>query len=527
MGGADRQIRSATANVEALFHPVLNVDETNRCFARREIQMDINAGAQTTDHATFRMMKHLRIRGRLGSDLPPGPKSASLIGILPELGRDTLGVLKRTADEYGDVVRLPIGIGPVVLPMVLVRHPDHIDQVLSSANRNFQKSFTSLPARSIFGNGLLTSDGPAWVSQRQALRSLFSSARFEYVVNSTVEAISKEVSRLRALRESGGGEIDITAEMARTSLDILFRSIFGTILSESDAALVGDAFPIVSHEVWQRTVNLLWWMHPSLYSAIPTTSNRNFRNALAALDDLAMRLLESRRKNPADGPEDLLTILLASTEKQSGTFTSRLLRDEIVTFLIAGHETTAMSIAWACYQLSENPRCQQRLSQEANEELSGHTPTLERVGRLAYSRAVVQESLRLYPPAWSIVRDAVADDKLGPYRIPAGTVVITCPYITQRDKRFWPDPDKFIPERFLGDAPRLDSSYFPFGAGMRRCVGERFAMIQAPLMLSLLMQHYSLTPGKSKNIQPYPAVTLRSAQPIHLRLQPVSAVSAV
>lgn len=447
------------------------------------------------------------IRTRSGS--LPSLDGHSFLGALPSFARDPLGTLAR-AGRQGDVVYLQMGPSRCHVPAYLVGHPDGVRRVLATGQQVYRKSFTSLPARSIFGLGLLTSDGPAWVAQRRLVRPLFHPDRMAPVAEVTAQASAALARRWRGYARSGE-VIDVTAEMARVSLEVLLRSIFGVPLEERDADDISSAFAVLSQESWRRTASLAWWLFPRSIGTLPPARARRFRAATATLDRVVRRLAAAHDTDgPAGRPGDagagsLLSLLLEARDDDGRPLPWSLVRDEIATFLVAGHETTAVSMAWAWYLLTRDPQRHRLLAEAAGE------PQQE------YARAVMQESLRLYPPAWSIVRDAVADDEIGGCPIRAGSVVITAPYVTQRDPRFFEAPEEFRPERFLAGEP-VPFTYFPFGGGGRRCVGERLALAQATAIVSALATGFRLRLTDPAPVPAQPAVTLRPGRPILMRV---------
>ena len=426
----------------------------------------------------------------------PTPSSGAL-GVLPAFRADPLRALQDAA-RHGDVVRLPMGHPRLSVPTYFLAHPDGVQHVLVGGARNYRKSFTNLPARSIFGLGLLTSDGPSWVEQRRILRPVFHKDRVD-ALQPAVDRTCEELSDRWRRAAASGDVVDVSAEMARTSLEILLRSTFGMELGADGMRAVARAFPVLSEQSWRRTVSPLWWFFPRAAEHLPTPSNRAFHRAQALLDGVVGELISAPRN---EDDASLLSVLQAARE-DGRPLPAGLIRDEIVTFLIAGHETTATSLAWAFYLLARHEEAWERL----------------RAGGGPFARAVVGEALRLYPPAWSIVRDSVEEDEIGGYRLPARSVVITSPFVTQRDPRFWDRPQEFQPERFLTrDAGRPQFAYFPFGGGMRHCIGEPLALRQAVEVVSRLASSFRPVLADLEPVLPTPAVTLRPSRPIRVRL---------
>lgn len=455
-----------------------------------------------------------------GRRLPPEPPNSGKLGTLMPFRGDPLGTLRASADACGDVVSLRLGPPRACLHAVLVRDPSSVAHVLRVHQRRYAKSFTNLPARAIFGRGLLTDDGPSWEFQHRLVRPIFHRQRLEPLVEATNRSCDRLIERLRDRAETRE-PIDVLAEMAHASLEVLSRSVFGTDFEQEDVEAIWRAFPVVSRGAWRRTVSLSAWMLPGVARGVPTPDNTEFNRNLQSIEGIVDKLLARRREGDAEG-DDLLALLLAARDDEGRQLDRRLIRDELMTFLVAGHETTASALAWALYELARHPDARAAVEAEADAIGVADGVGLAQVGELARARASLEEALRLYPPAWSIVRDAVVDDTINGYDIPAGTVLITCPFVTQRDPAYWESPDEYRPERFLSEdaAQRPAFAYFPFGGGSRRCIGERFALTQATMMVSRVSEAVRLALEDPTPIAPLPAVTLRPARPILARVLP-------
>ncbi len=461
---------------------------------------DGSHGATVYREPGLRFMINRLSRPSAGDAEVPGATTGPL-GLLPEFRGDPLGLLRRVA-AIGDVVLLPMGSPQFFVRTYMVSSPRGVEQVLATKGKVYRKSFTNLPARSIFGLGLLTSDGRSWVEQRRILRPVFQRDRIDRLASAVTKTCDELIDRWRAAARAQK-VVDLGAEMASLSLQILLRSTFGRELSIAVMNEIAAVFPVLSQQSWRRTVSLSWWCFPRLASGIPTPSNVGFRRAQRRLDTIVRDL--SAANSPGDDGS-LLSVLKAS-ENNGRPLSDELIRDEIVTFLIAGHETTASSLTWALYLLARNPEVWDRLHAEVS--------AIGSESRLA--RAVVMESLRMYPPAWSIVRDAAQDDDIDGVRIPAGSVIITSPYATQRDPRFWERPDEFCPERFEqgpGKTAWDPRVYFPFGAGMRHCVGEHMAMRQAVDVVARIAGSFRPVLCDEAPVDPVPAVTLRQSRKV-------------
>lgn len=310
--------------------------------------------------------------------------------------------------------------------------------------------------------------------------------------------------------------MDVAQEMMHLTLQIVAEALFSTDISAS----VGDVeqvLPTLLEYVTYRS------LHPlALPERYPTPRNRRFLRARNKLDRLVYRLIEERRTSD-DHPSDLLSMLLDAQDEETGErMTDEQLRDEVMTILLAGHETTAVALAWTWYLLAQHPQVEQKLHAELDAVLAGRTPTLEDLPRLSYTRMVIEEVMRLYPPAWAIVRQAAVDDDLHGFRIPAKSPVIVMPYVTHRHPDFWERPNAFEPERFAPgrDVEHHKFAYFPFGGGPRQCIGNNFALMEAQLILATLAQHYTLDLVPDHPVEPEPTVTLRPRYGIRTIVKP-------
>lgn len=405
----------------------------------------------------------------------------------------------------GDVVT--VRIGPQRL--YLVSHPELIRDVLVTHGRSFMKGRALQQAKRILGNGLLTSEGELHLRQRRLIQPLFHAERVAGFAGAMVSAAERVSERWR-----GGSEVELAGEMTELTLAIVGRTLFDADV-ERDARDVGAALT-VAMEAFDR------FMVPGagLLELLPLPSTRRFRAARERLDAIIERMIDERRADPGRHG-DLLTMLLeARDEDGSGGMSRTQIRDEAMTIFLAGHETTAQALAWTWYLLSANPEAEARLHDELDRVLNGRPPGAADAARLPYTRAVVAESIRLYPPAWSIARRALTELELGGYRIARGSIVVTSPWIVQRDARWFPEPARFDPERWLVDDPaRPRLAYFPFGGGTRICIGERFAWTEAMLVLATLASRWRarLVPGHP--VEPLPRITLRPRYGLRMILQ--------
>lgn len=434
---------------------------------------------------------------------PPGPEGYRLFASARQIQRDPLQFLTELTRTYGDIAFVRF----LVWPVYVINHPDFIKQVLQEHHRNYNKdNFDYRLLRPLLGKGLLTNDGASWLHQRRLIQPTFHRQRLAAFGSLMTEATLAMLERWE--RCAGRGEVfDVAAEMMLLTLRIIGQALFSLDLSD-DANAVGQAITTAN--------DYLRAPFPPLF--VPTPRNRRLQTALRRLDALVYDLITTRRQSQQDTP-DLLSVLLAVRDEETGQgMNDRQIRDEVITLLLAGHETTAVALCWTWYLLAQHQECEQRL----HAVLGGRLPTVEDLPNLPYSRMVLEESLRLYPPAWSFSRNALADDELGGYHIPAGSTVLLCPYTTHRHPAFWEQPEVFDPLRFTPEcvAARPHYAYFPFGGGPRLCIGSAFAMMEAQLILATVAQRYRLCLGTDMRVEPEPLVTLRPRGGLPMLIQP-------
>lgn len=444
---------------------------------------------------------------RRSSKLPPGPKGRHLLGSTFELSRDWLGFLTRCAREYGDVVFFRFFHTPVCL----VNHPDLIESVLVTNQRNFLKSKDYRVLRSALGDGLLTSEGELWRRQRRLMQPAFRRERI-----AAYGAVMSAYAERIAEGWRNGEERDIHRDMMRVTLEIVAKALFDTDISH-DAREVGEALTVLM-EQFIRQANWAFL----LPEKFPIPGSRKLRMAVEQLDKIVYGMIDQRRTSGA-GPGDLLDLLVHAEDEDGNRMSDRQLRDEVTTLFLAGHETTALALSWTWLLLAQHPEIEARLEEEVDRTLGGRTPTAEDVPRLRYAEMVIQESMRLYPPAWGVGRQAIASFEIGGYKLPAGTNVFLCQWIVQRDERFFPEPERFEPERWREDPVRADAlprfAYFPFGGGPRVCIGASFAMMEAVLLLATIAQRFRVRLVPGHPVELLPSITLRPKHGIRVQLE--------
>ncbi len=426
---------------------------------------------------------------------PPGPKERYPVEFLFALQNDPIKLLLDSARRYGDIVVFPIGSERIFS----LSHPDYIEQVLVTSNRQFVKSRGLKYAKRIIGEGLLTSEGEFHLRQRRLIQPAFHRRRIAQYAQVMVDY----AARTRA-RWQDGITLDMHEEMMRLTLAIVAKTLFDADV-ESEAAEIGEALT-ASLQMFKR----LNQPFGEMLDRLPLPSNRRFRQAEERLDATIYRIIEERRASGRDHG-DLLSMLLQAEDDDRTPMSSQQVRDEAMTLFLAGHETTANALTWTWYLLSQNPAVEAKLQAEVDAVLGKRRPTVEDLPQLSYAEKVVTESMRLYPPAWVVGRETVDDYMLDGVRLPAHSVILMSQYVVHRDPRYFFEPNQFEPERwtpeFKAALPRF--AYFPFGGGPRVCIGEPFAWTEGILLLATLAQQWQMRLAPGQRIGLLPQITLR------------------
>jgi cytochrome P450 len=444
--------------------------------------------------------------------LPPGPGSAhrgrQLLGFLA-FRRDPLKFITRLAREHGDIVHFTRGPQRVFT----LNHPDLVRDALVTHQDYFHKGRALQRSKRLLGEGLLTSEGEHHRRQRRLAQPAFHRKRVE-----SYGAVMADYAVRHSSRWHDGDEVDIAHEMMRLTLAIVGKTLFNADV-EGEADDVGTAMNEIM-EMFQ----LLLLPYSEYLEKLPLPHNRRFLRARAKLDSVIYHIIEERRRTGVDAGDLLSMLLLATDEEGDRTgMTDEQLRDELMTLFLAGHETTANALAWTWYLLARHPEVEAKLHAEIDAVLGGGSrlPTVEDLPALRYTEMVLSESMRLYPPAWTVGRLAVRDYAVRDYVIPAGSLVLISQYVLHRDPRFWPDPLRFDPERFTPEAKesRPQYSYFPFGAGARRCIGEGFAWMEGTLLIATVASRWRMRLVANHPVVEHPRITLRPKHGIRMTLE--------
>ena len=441
--------------------------------------------------------------------LPPGPRGYPLLGVLPSLRANSVRTFLAAADRYGDIVHLKAG----PYHGFLVTDPAHIKHVLQDNARNYHKSPLYDRLRENLGNGLLTSEDAFWLRQRRLAQPAFHRQRIQSMSDAMVDCTAQLLERWDGVA-SRGDTIDLVDEMMGLTQRIIVRTMFSTDLGEA-AEIVNRTWPIIN-----RRIGETFWV-TKLETTLPLPANRRFWRAIGELEAVVYRIIADRRRRGRDEP-DLLSMLLSARDEETGAaMTDQQVRNEVMTMLLAGHETTSLALSWTYYLLSEHPDVEQGIVDEVDRVLAGRRPSFAHLEQLTSTRQAIEESLRLYPPAWGFSRRAVGEDEIGGYHLRTGWLVFVIPFVVHRRPALWPDPDRFDPARFTPEreAERPRFAYIPFGGGPRGCIGSQFAMVEAQLIVAAIAQRFRIAPIENQTVRPEPLITLRPSPGIRARIR--------
>jgi cytochrome P450 len=414
-----------------------------------------------------------------------------------------LAFYMQIAREYGDVVAFRLG----PKKLVLLNHPEFIEQVLVTENRNFIKHYAFRLLRPTLGNGLVISEGDFWLRQRRLMQPAFSRQRIESFAPVIVDYTTRMLETWRS-----GSTRDLHADMMKLAMSIVTKTLLDVDTGDR-ATAVGRSVDVIMQDFSHRFQSAFpppFWL--------PVPRNLHLKRHVRRLDAVIHDIIGQRRADHKDRG-DLLSMLVHARDEADNTgMTDRQLRDEVMTLFLAGHETTASALAWTWYLLATHPDVESKLMAELETVLGGRLPTADDVPRLAYTEQVIHETLRLYPPAYVFGRQPLEDCTIGGYRIAKGTSILIPPYVTQRDPRFFDRPDEFDPDRWKdGLFKRLPKyTYYPFGGGPRVCIGNSFAMLEAMLIVATVVPRFQFELAAEPPVVPWPSITLRTRHGIHM-----------
>jgi cytochrome P450 len=435
------------------------------------------------------------------ANFPPGPKYWNPLIVPLRFKRAPIDLLTELARDFGDLAHVRIGN----MHLVALNHPDYIEQVLVTNSSSFRKSPTLRRAKRLLGEGLLTSEDPLHKRQQRLMTGSFTGHR----IRTYSEVVSDYTGRITE-KWQNGLTLDFSDCMMQLTLSIIGKVLFGSDFESNGPSIERD-FRIALDRL--RPFRAPFLTTPQFLEWLPGSKGWQFRKARERLDSVVLRLISSRRERPSNSP-DLLSVLLASKDDESSEGAGMAdfqARDEVITLMLAGHETVAHALAWTCYLLSEHPEVEAKFHKEVDELFLSETAAFDQHAKLSYTRMIISEAMRLFPPVWVIARETISDYTLGNYLLPKGTVVSMCQFVLHRDKRWFEDPLKFKPERWSSD--RCDEipkfAYFPFGSGSRHCLGERFAWMEAILIIATLGRKWRLRLAPEAKIAMDPGFTLR------------------
>lgn len=417
--------------------------------------------------------------------------SYPFVGNLPDIARSPLKFVSNLKEKYGDVAQFSL-LGDNV---VLLSIPEEIERVLLETGKRYTKFDPPYALRTILGNGLVSSEGDFWKRQRKLIAPAFHHQSIKQYAD-----IMTDYTKDLMAEWQHGGERDVHNDMMLLTQRIIMKTLFDVDVS-GNAQDAGEAFDAMMHALGSQ----MGGIEAVLPSFIPTPSRKAMHKGVDYINAMLIELIEQRKGKPSGGKYDLLTMMMDARDDEGQPMTQTQLLDEIRTLYLAGHETTATTLSWTWHLLSQNPEVYAKLEAEVDSVLNGQLPTADDLPQLAYCNAVIKESLRCYPVAWVFQRTAAEDVELGGYHIPKGTMIWISPWVVHHDARWYPQPDSFMPERWLKEKSEqpMREAYIPFAGGPRICIGNGFAMMESVLLLATLVQRYhvSLLPNHPVEIE--------------------------
>jgi cytochrome P450 len=443
---------------------------------------------------------------------PPFPTEKHwLFGSGYLLRDDTIGTIRKFISKYGDIFSLSLPLSKVVV----VSNPEYARYVLLDNNKNYRKSLAYDILKMLLGNGLLTSEGDFWKKQRKLIQPAFHKRKLESMTGMMIERAEHWVEKLTKYADSGE-YIDIAPEMTALTLDVISKAIFSSGVEEK-AELVGRQITLLNEYAIEK-LNQPFRL-PALF---PTPFNIRERKAIDILDTVIYEIIDKRRKEGVS-KDDLLSMLIDARDEETGeAMNNKQLRDEVMTIFIAGNETSSNALAWTLYLLSQNPEAEKKMVAEIDEKLnSGLQLNFSNIHEFHYVKMVIEESMRIYPPAWSVGRRNIEDDEIGGYKIAKNTNVLVPIMFFHHSEKYWEEPEKFIPERFSPEKRnQIDRYvYFPFGGGPRLCIGNNFAMMEMQIILIQFYRNFHFSLKEGFEPEPDPLITLRPKNGVLVKVE--------
>lgn len=433
-----------------------------------------------------------------------------LVGLVPQLVRDPLATISNAARRNGDVSILRIG----PMDCYLLAHPDPAAEVLIEKSKVFTKE-SSLweAAQSFVGKGIGTTDGEEWLRQRRAMQPQFHPSRLGDLLAMTADAVRDQVADLRRRARPGKPPLSLFQEVRKMTTRVFLRTMFGASIGNEDLDIllrsIRQSFETVDKLLW--TSFLPGW--------VPAPGMNRYRKAIAAFDSIVYRIIRERLSHPVDR-DDLLNLILKSFQ-DDGEASMTMLRDQVATMIVATQDGPSLMMGWTLTLVCQHPEVEAKLREELATVLDGGGITAENVASLEYTRAVLSEGLRLYPPLWLTVRKAIADETIGGYEVPRGTFVFLSAYHIQRHPRFWPNPETFDPSRFLkdGDAPSHRGAFLPFGLGPHLCIGKHYGLAFGQMLLAEILRCFRVRLAPDAQVRPRGMVTIQPRDEVRVRFE--------
>jgi cytochrome P450 len=437
--------------------------------------------------------------------LPYAPGYLPVIGHMVAYARDPLKFLTE-AHRLGPMVRVRF----FNLQAIMLNEPELVEEVFTAKAKHFGKDVYAQDLKRVLGEGLLTSEGDFWLRQRRLAQPAFHKERIAGYGRTMIDCAEREHARW-----TDGEERDIHADMMRVTLEIVGKTLFGANVVDQANDIAEGLEAVMLRYTDPVAMGVPHW------DKLPTPLNRRFKNGVARIDQVIRKLIDDHIAGRVGDKNDLLSMYREARDEDGSGMSTQQLRDEVITLILAGHETTAIALSWTWVLLARHPEVRAKLEEELDRVLGGRAPTVEDLPKLAYTDRIMKEVMRLMPPAWSTGRQALVDTTVGGHPIKKGEQVWMIEWAMHRDARFFNDPEKFDPDRWAGDLhkkiPRY--AYFPFGGGPRMCIGHSFAVMEAVLLLASFARNYRATLVPDHAIVPVPAITLRPKHGVKVRLE--------
>ncbi|MUG94294.1 cytochrome P450 [Scytonema sp. UIC 10036] len=435
------------------------------------------------------------------------------VGVLPQLLFNPLRLFQRAVKEHlGEIVALKLGS----IQAHLVTYPDHVQYILNDNWQNFGKGEAMWkPVRQVAGNNLLTSQGESWIRSRRLMQPMFTANQANALTELLVKIIASELANFE--KTADGGAIDMENEMARLTQRVILRLLFSSSIDGSKVETLGEALKVILREISRRAFLSF------LPKQFPVPGERTFRNAIQTTNDIIFTIIRARRQSDLNHGDLLERLLQARDEESKIGMNDQQLLNESITLFIAGYETTSTTLTWIWYLLDKYPEVEHKLRAEIDGVIGKRHPASADVAKLQYTKMVIQEAMRFYPPGWFFSRVVQTDDIIDGYALKAGTTVVLCPYLTHHLPKFWNQPEVFDPERFAPEysGQRHSYSYFPFGGGPRYCIGKHLALLEMQLIIAMMLQKYRLRCVPGHPVESLARITLRPRYGLRMIVEPI------